>query len=61
MRRLLSWMVTLSPPPLLLLFASAVTPAPMPPPMSAATMATGSQARTLPGVLRWAPGGVEPG
>ncbi len=58
---LLSWMVTLEPLPPLLLFARAVTPAPMPPPTRAATITTGSQARTLPGVRRPEPGGVEPG
>ena len=59
---LLSWMVTLGLPlPLPLLSASAVTPAPMAPPTSAATIATGSQARNLPGVPRPAPGGVAAG
>ena len=59
---LLSWMVTLPPlPSLLLLSARAVTPAPMAPPIRAATIATGSQARILPGVRRPEPGGAEPG
>ena len=47
----LSWIVTLSPVPLLL-SARAVTPAPMAPPMRAATIATGNHARSRPGVLR---------
>ncbi len=47
---LLSWMVTAEPPLPLLFPASAVTPAPTPPPMTAATTATGSQVRTRPGV-----------
>ena len=41
----LSWMVTPSLLPLLLLSARAVTPAPTAPPMRAATRATGSQTR----------------
>ena len=46
-----SWMVTLEPLSLLL-FARAVTPAPMAPPTRAATRATGSQERSLPGDRR---------
>src|SRR5580704_14338186 len=47
---LLSWMTAFPALLLPLLSAIAVTPAPMAPPISAATTATGSQARKRPGV-----------
>ena len=58
---LLSWMVTLAPPlPLLLLSARAVTPAPMAPPMRAATMRHGEPGPQLARrAAPPAPGGVE--
>ncbi len=56
-----SWMTDVELLPLPFWSAIAVTPAPIAPPIRAATRATGSQARSLPGEPRFAPAAADAG